>query len=61
LIYSDLSTWPAFSGEKAPAVLQPGSFFLRIFQKNKKTINIYSVYIALYYKNRRIDFGQNVY
>jgi hypothetical protein len=33
MIYSDLSTWPAFGGEKASVVLQPGLFFLRIFPK----------------------------
>jgi len=45
----------AFGGEKANVDLRSGLFFLRIFiKKQKKTVKIYSVCIALYYKNRRI-------
>jgi len=36
MIYSDLSTWPAFGGKKASVVLQPGFFFENFSKKIKK-------------------------
>jgi len=48
MIYSDLSTWPAFGGEKASVVLQPGLFFLRIFPKKIKKQSTTKVYISPY-------------
>jgi len=36
LIYSDLSTLPAFGIEKAAVVFWPGLFFCEFFKNNKK-------------------------